>query len=122
MTENFKSKIKKVSDSLNPAKNYGNDVFDKTVKYQKMYGFGMGTGNEATHNNEADAFKHTFMQADLTLKFNEEISKFIGDDHEKKPNNDPNEKNMDLWNNDIYNFISPLLYYVGCQKRGIHSC
>ena len=29
-----------------------------TYKYQKIHGFNMGTGKEATHNNEADAFKH----------------------------------------------------------------
>ena len=33
-----------------------------TYKYQKMHGFEIGSGTEATHNNEADAFKHAFMQ------------------------------------------------------------
>ena len=105
MTENFKSKIKKVSDSFNPAKNYGNDVFNKTVKYQKKYGFEMGTGKEATHNNEADAFKHTFMQADIALKSNLGISKAFGDKHEddgnKKQGQLPEEENMDKWNNRV---------------------
>ncbi len=105
MTENFKSKIKKLSDSLNPAKIYGNDVFNKTVKYQKMYGFGMGAGKEATHNNEADAFKHTFMQADIALKTNLGISKAFGDKHEddgnKKQGQLPEEENMDKWNNRV---------------------
>ena len=29
----------------------------------------MGTGGEATHNNEADAFKHAFMQIYLSYKY-----------------------------------------------------
>lgn len=40
-----------------------------TYKYQKIHGFKMGTGGEATHNNEADAFKHAFMQIYLSYKY-----------------------------------------------------
>ena len=75
-------------------------IDSKVEKYYKIYHFNMDyNGQHRSYNNEADAFKHTFMQADLTLKFDENISKLIGDDHENKPNNDPNEMNMDLWNN-----------------------
>ncbi len=42
-------------------------VLSQTYKFQKKYGFKMGTGKEATHNNEADAFKHAFMQAYLLI-------------------------------------------------------
>ena len=38
-------------------------IHNETVKYQKQYGFEMGTGEHATWNNEADAFKHAYMQA-----------------------------------------------------------
>ena len=37
-----------------------------TKKYQKKYDFDSGVNN-STHNNEADAFKHTFMQAYLSI-------------------------------------------------------
>ena len=30
------------------AKNYSSYIFDKTIKYQKKYGFQMGTGEHAT--------------------------------------------------------------------------
>ena len=36
-------------------------VLDATYKAQKKYGFEMGTGEHATWNNEADAFKHAYM-------------------------------------------------------------
>ncbi len=59
---NFKNKF-------NIGKIYGAKVFDDTVHYQKKYNFNIGTGNHATWNNEADAFKHTYMQAQLALWF-----------------------------------------------------
>jgi len=31
-------------------------IHNQTVKYQRLYGFEMGTGEHATWNNEADAF------------------------------------------------------------------
>ena len=37
-----------------------------------------------TWNNEADAFKHAFMQADLALKTTVGLSKIAGDRHEKE--------------------------------------
>lgn len=80
--------------------NYNNSIYAKTKKYQKIYGFQIGKGSHDTWNNEADAFKHTFMQADLALKMTTGLSKLAGDYHEKQAlNNPPGEKNMDLWNN-----------------------
>jgi len=38
-------------------------IHNQTVKYQRQYGFEIGTGEHATWNNEADAFKHAYMQA-----------------------------------------------------------
>ena len=46
-------------------KKYSSYIFDLTAKYQKIYGFKIGTGEHATHNNEADAFK----QCSLNLFF-----------------------------------------------------
>ena len=80
--------------------NYNNSIYAKTKKYQKIYGFQIGSGVHDTWNNEADAFKHTFMQADLALKYTTGLSKLVGDYHENQAsNNPPGEKNMDLWNN-----------------------
>ncbi len=89
-------------NKMNLAKNYGSEVYAKTKKYQKIYGFEIGTGEHDTWNNEADAFKHTFMQADLALKFLLGISKYAGDKHEKdgeKHGQPQGEENMDKWNN-----------------------
>jgi len=85
------------------AKNYSSYIFDKTVKYQKKYGFQMGTGEHATWNNEADAFKHTFMQAQLALLGGKHLAKQLGDKHERDGNDkmgqSREEFNMDNWNN-----------------------
>lgn len=88
---------------------YNDEIYAKTKKYQKIYGFEIGTGSHDAWNNEADAFKHTFMQADLSLKLNVGLSKLAGDYHELEGelNHQPKgEKNMDLWNNEIGREIS----------------
>lgn len=89
--------------NLNLGKWYGSKVFEDTVKYQKQYGFEMGTGEHATWNNEADAFKHTYMQAQLALWGGKHISKLLGDYHEYQGNKymgqSKGEENMDQWNN-----------------------
>lgn len=91
-------------------KEYNNEIYAKTKKYQKIYGFEIGTGAHDAWNNEADAFKHTFMQADLALKSTVGLSKLAGDIHEwqgDKNNHQPEgEKNMDLWNNEVGREIS----------------
>lgn len=85
-------------------KKYGSYVFDATTKYQKKYGFDIGTGEQATWNNEADAFKHTYMQAQLSLWAGKHISKALGDFHEFQGNKtmgqSKGEYNMDNWNNE----------------------
>ena len=88
---------------------YNDEIYAKTKKYQKIYGFEIGTGSHDAWNNEADAFKHTFMQADLSLKLNVGLSKLAGDYHELEGelNHQPKgEKNMALWNNEIGREIS----------------
>lgn len=75
----------------------------QTYKYQKIYGFKMGAGKENTHNNEADAFKHAFMQAYTTICTFRGWAIAGGNYHEYiEGKNDPiKERNMDLWNNSI---------------------
>lgn len=69
---------KKNRKFVNP---YVSGIYAKTKKYQKIYGFNIGTGTQDTWNNEADAFKHTFGSADMALKTNASISNFAGDAH-----------------------------------------
>ena len=68
--------------------------------YWNIYHFDMSL-NHTSHNNEGDAFKHCYFQAELTLFLGETIAKFIGDKHEDKPDNPPKEKEMDLHNNAV---------------------
>lgn len=99
--------MKQKNNNINPfnyaAKKYNNYIFDATTKYQKQYGFDIGTGTHATWNNEADAFKHTYMQAQLALWAGKHAAKFAGDFHEWQGNKDmgqsKGEENMDKWNN-----------------------
>lgn len=96
------STINEKIDALN-RKKVNDAVLKQTYKYQKIYNFEMGTGNEATHNNEADAFKHAYMSAYLSIVNGKSYSQNVGDWHEyvdgfKGP---LNERNMDLWNNSI---------------------
>ena len=83
-------------------------VLEATYKAQKRYGFKIGTGEHATWNNEADAFKHAYMQwylADkgfLNVVKGNSFAKLLGDQHERETPNAPvGERNMDLWNNAI---------------------
>lgn len=69
-------------------------------RYWNIYHFSMEP-NHTSHNNEADAFKHAYMQAELTLWLGRFIAKIIGDIHENKPDNPLEEKKMDLHNNSV---------------------
>ena len=74
---------------------------NKRVEYYwNIYNFDMSP-NHTSHNNEGDAFKHCYMQAELTLWLGKNIAKYIGDKHEDKPDNPPKEKEMDLHNNAV---------------------
>ena len=82
-------------------KEFSQEMVDDTNRYKKKYGFDSGSNN-STHNNEADAFKHTYMQACLSIWTFPQLAKHFGDDHEKKGNKKgqpAGEANMDLWNN-----------------------
>lgn len=82
-------------------KQYSQDIDKKTMYYQRKYGFKLNPDpKHRTWNVEADAFKHAFMSADITLKTNNFVSWGVGFNHENEtPNNPPGEKNMDSWNN-----------------------
>ena len=87
--------------SLNPKQLFSNKMINETINYQQKYNFEIGKNN-STWNNEADAFKHTYMQALLTIRGNEKIAQKLGDSHEKSGNvkgQPSGENNMDLWNN-----------------------
>ncbi len=92
--DSFLHKIEKI---------YGDEIYNKLGPYQKKYGFEMGTGSHATWNNEADAFKHAFMQADLARKWGDFIAEQAGNFHEREGNKfmgqSKGEENMDKWNN-----------------------
>ena len=83
-------------------KGFNHKVLDATYKAQKKYGFEIGSGEHATWNNEADAFKHAYMSWYLSYADGDFISKYLGDMHENETPNAPlGERNMDLWNNEI---------------------
>ena len=80
-------------------------MFKDTIYYQQKFGFGKSSDPaHSTWNNEADAFKHAYMQAWLTYLYNTTIAKKLGGLHERNGNlymgQSAGEENMDLWNND----------------------
>ena len=79
-------------------KAYTKHLNAQVEKYWNIYHFDMSP-NHTSHNNEGDAFKHTYWQAEMTLFFGKDIAKFMGDKHEDKPDNPDSEKVMDLHNN-----------------------
>ncbi|MCM1266227.1 MAG: hypothetical protein NC200_08525, partial [Candidatus Gastranaerophilales bacterium] len=81
---------------------YSEHVFGMVALYSKLLGFGEKGGS--SHNNEADAFKHTYMSAEMTCIAGYDISKNRADYHETKGNKKGQPKGeyyMDLWNNEI---------------------
>lgn len=109
MNKQTDSLLDELEKNLPNAKEFKEKIFNKTAQYQKLYGFDIGTGKNSTWNNEADAFKHTFMQAILTINYNNILSKIIGDLHEinGKINygQSKDEENMDKWNNRVGRLI-----------------
>ena len=81
---------------------FNKNVLSATYKAQRKYGFDIGSGEHATWNNEADAFKHAYMQWFLSWYAGEKKARELGDMHENETPNAPSgERNMDLWNNAI---------------------
>ena len=102
---------------------FSNKMVKHTKEYQKKYGFDSKEDDKAfsTHNNEADAFKHTFMQAWLTVHLGEEEAKKLGDMHENDGNNNEQpsgEENMDLWNNNQGREIGKEVWTTFSHKNG----
>ena len=73
----------------------------KVEKYWNIYHFDMEPGH-ISHNNEGDAFKHTFMAADLTTLLGEYIARKICVlQEDTNPDNPPAEREMDLHNDEV---------------------
>lgn len=83
---------------------YPNQMTDKAYEYSKKFDLNITEGTMGW-NDEADAFRHAYMQASLTLNSNKEIANVIGASNEALGDiahkQDPKEKNMDLWNNAV---------------------
>ena len=87
------------------------EMLSDTLKYQKQYRFKLGENNSA-HNNEGDAFRHTYMQSIMANRYGTLSAKTVSSGHEfigKIKGQDLREYNMDMWNNQqgqqIYNEI-----------------
>lgn len=79
---------------------YEKHLNEKVLYYAGIYGFDMGPDGKTSHNNEGDAFKHCYFQAELSFWLGYFIADFIGILHEDlNPNNPPKEREMDLHNN-----------------------
>lgn len=103
--------MKQKFDYYKDKNEFTREMLNDTLKYQKQYGFDIGKNNVAW-NNEADAFRHTYMQSLLAQRYGMIPTKTVSFLHEKVGNihnQDPREANMDLWNNrqgqQIYNEI-----------------
>ena len=80
---------------------YTKHLNNKVEKFWNIYHFDMEP-NHTSYNNEGDAFKHCYWQAELTLFLGRWIANKIGIYWEKQnKQNTPEEKRMDLWNNSI---------------------
>ncbi len=97
--------MNKKNDSINYINDkeleFINEMLKDTLKYQKQYGFDIGQNNVAW-NNEADAFRHAYMQSILSQRYSKFVAKRISEQHERQGNKngqDFREANMDMWNN-----------------------
>ena len=80
---------------------YTKHLNKKVEKYWEIYHFDMTPGHQA-YNNEGDAFKHCYWQAEMTLFFGRWIANWMGVKHENNnPYNTPAEREMDLHNNEV---------------------
>lgn len=107
MTNKYEKTQDLIDFITNPQRNkdFNAEIDRKTKHYQKIYGFDISSDpNHPTWNNEADAFKHAFMQAVLSRRYNDFISNSAGLFHEYqnlKSKNPKDETNMDIWNNNV---------------------
>lgn len=110
-----------------------NDVYNPmavkaALKYSKKYGF--DCGDNTTYNNEADAFKHTFASALVSMEEGQSIA-FLGGWYHEATNssNDLGELHMDTNNNKVGRNIANELVkdYAGrwdnlTQKKRRYYC
>lgn len=94
----------KTNFSLDPTAKFKQEMYNDTGHYQKIYGFEIGKDPQhATWNNEADAFKHAYMQVIGSQRVGTVLSKLLADGHEISGNinhgQTKGEENMDKWNN-----------------------
>ncbi len=93
--------MKQKFDYTKDKKEFTKEMLNDTLKYQKKYGFKLGENNSA-HNNEGDAFRHTYMQSIMANRYGILPTKTVSSSHEfvgKIKGQDPREYNMDIWNN-----------------------
>ena len=80
---------------------YVKHLNEKVEKYYNIYHFSMEP-NHTSYNNEADAFKHTYMSAELTLWLGHTLAYKIGVMQEdSNPYNTEAERRMDLHNDTV---------------------
>ena len=80
---------------------YSKHLNKQVEKYWQIYHFDMSKEHRS-YNNEGDAFKHCYFQAELTLFLGNKIAEWIGDKHEDNNLlNNEKERNMDLHNNEV---------------------
>ena len=106
MKDKLKNSIQKINRSIEDLY-YPNYLINRAVDYSKIYNLERKT--RLGSDDETDAFRHAFMQADLVLKTNPYIAQKIGDYHEQNSNSygdsyiteSAHQHNMDYWNNKI---------------------
>lgn len=85
-------------------KYFYSDYIGKSEKYAKQYGLQRKPGSRG-HNDEIDAFRHSFMQALLCIKIGETAARRMGNAYELygdiTEGQPSNERNMDQWNNAV---------------------
>jgi len=101
---NFKNAVN-LKNSPQLRHDFNNEVDRKTKYYQKQYGFKISNAaGHQTWNNESDAFKHAYMSAILSLRY-DEFSSWVGGTWHEIENlmagNRKSETNMDFHNNNI---------------------
>lgn len=80
---------------------YKKHLNNQVEKYWQVYHFDMEPGH-TSYNNEGDAFKHCYWQAEMTLFIGKFLANKIGiywEDQNKQ--NTPQERKMDLHNNEV---------------------
>lgn len=97
LTEEEKDFIKKHPVAAIKFKNNAERAYQETVKIQKKYGYDGSLG----YNGILDCFRHTVWSAFNAYDQGYDLAKEFGDAHESDPSNPTDEKDMDLYNNQL---------------------